>query len=293
MQNTDAVVSVDWVLDHLEDPAVRIVEIQHEPDIDEYADGHIPGAVRWFWKDCYWDELTREFVTPQQMASWLGAAGIGPDTTLVLYSMRNQFAAYGYWIYHVMNGHRDVRILDGGRRNWLASAAPTTAELPGYDPVSYPVPVARVRDDSTRIKRDELVQLLGRPGVVLLDGRYEEEYRGDRVKPGVGPDHGAERHGHIPGAVHLPFHELVRPDSFAFKDAAQLEALFRGAGAAPDQAEQVVAYCRLGHRGSLLWFAASQLLGWDHVRVYDGSWTEWGSSVGLPIARDVGSRVGA
>ena len=293
MDNSGAVVDIEWVREHLEDPSVRIVEIQHEPDIDEYAEGHLPGATRWFWKDCYWDELTRQFVTPQQMADRLGAAGIGPDTTLLLYSARNQFAAYGYWVYKVMCGHRDVRVLDGGRRNWLAASGPMTTEVPQFAPVAYSVPADRVRDDSTRIMRDELVSLLGRPGLVLLDGRYDEEYRGDRVKPGTGVDHGAERHGHIPGAVSLPFHELLQPGSFAFKDTAAIEALFRAAGAAPDQADEVIAYCRLGHRASLLWFVASQLLGWDHVRVYDGSWTEWGSGVGLPVARDAGARVGA
>lgn len=292
MIENPAVVDVPWLVEHLDDPGVRIVEIQHEPDIDEYAEGHVPNASRWFWKDCYWDELTREFVTPAQMARWLGGHGVGPDTTLVLYSNRNQFATYGYWIYKVMCGHPDVRVLDGGRRNWLHESGPLTTSVPEVVPVDYPEP-ARERDDSTRLLRDEVRDRIGRPGVAILDGRYEEEYSGARVKPGTGPDHGAERHGHLPGAVSLPFHELLDPDSFAFKDADRLAALFREAEAAPDQADEVVAYCRLGHRASMLWFVAHELLGWQHVRVYDGSWTEWGSGVGLPIARDTGVRVRA
>lgn len=292
MSNPSPVVDVAWLQAHLDDPSVRIVEIQHEPDIDEYAEGHIPNASSWFWKDCYWDELSREFLTPQQLARWLGAHGVGPDTTLVLYSMRNQFAAYGYWIYHVMCGHPDVRVLDGGRRNWLHEGGTLTTDVPSFAPVDYPEPTGRARDDSTRLLREQVRERLGRPGVVLLDGRYDEEYTGARVKPGTGPDHGAERHGHIPGAISLPFHELFRPDSFAFQSPERIEQLFREAGAAPDQADEVITYCRLGHRASLLWFAATVLLGWQHVRVYDGSWTEWGSSVGMPVARDAGARVG-
>lgn len=284
---SEALVSADWLAAHLSDPSVRVIEIGYEPDIDEYSQEHIPGAISWFWKDCYWDELTRDFLTPAQMAQRFGAVGIDRNTTVVLYSGRGQMAAYGYWVFKQMCGHPDVRVLNGGRRAWAALSAPTTTVVPSFAPTVYdPAGLgATTRDDRSRVGRDEVLAALGREGVVLLDARYREEYIGDRVKPGAGLDHGAERHGHIPGAVSLPFHEFVQPGTFTFKSPEELADLMRSVGAAPDQAAEVFAYCRLGHRGSLVWFVASQLLGWDHVRVYDGSWTEWGSLVGVPIER--------
>ena len=176
---------------------------------------------------------------------------------------------FAYWVTAVMNGHRDARVLDGCQKRWQ------------FDPVSYE-PSRRSRDDSTRVSRDELRTDLGKPGMVILDARYEPEFLGERVKPGTGFDYGAERYGRIPGAVHLMFRRLFNDDN-TLKTPEQLEGVFRSVGAAPDQADEVVAYCRLSHRGSSLWFAATQVLRWDHVRVYDGSWTEWGSAVGFPI----------
>lgn len=283
---------------------VVVAEIQYEEEIDEYAAGHLPGALDWSWKEAAWEPLAREFRTPAQAAAWLGARGIDRDTTLVLYSGRLQYAVYVAWALGTLAGHPDVRVLDGGRRAWLAAGGELTVEVPeeraavaygggaagdaarsgeagaGADPAAAASP----RDDASRIGRDELLARLGEPGLRLLDARYAEEYDGLRVKPGSGPDHGAERHGRIPGAVHLPFTAL-RGDDFRLRSAAELEAAFRAAGAAPDQVREVVVYCRLGHRASLLWFAATRLLGWSHVRVYDGSWTEWGSLVGAPVER--------
>ncbi|WP_283133340.1 sulfurtransferase [Rhizohabitans arisaemae] len=283
----NALVSPDWLAERLDDGKTVVVEVQYEPDVDEYSAGHIPGARHVFWKDLFWDADIREFVTPEQMAEILGGLGVGPDTTLVLYSGRGQFAMYGYWVYKVLNGHADVRVLNGGRANWKASGYALTTDIPVYASVSY-TPSRTRRDDSTRIRREELLGLVGKPEVLLLDGRYPEEYRGERVKPGEGFDHGAERYGRIPGAVNLYFRDLVDVASgrFTVKEPAELEAIFRAAGAAPDQAPVVVAYCRLGHRASMLWFAMTQVLGWDNVRVYDGSWTEWGSIVGSPIERE-------
>ncbi|GII60806.1 sulfurtransferase [Sphaerisporangium krabiense] len=279
-----ALVDADWLAARLEDPATVVVEVQYEPDIDDYSAGHIPGARHVFWKDLYWDPREREFLTPAQAAAVLGGLGAGPDSTLVLYSGRGQFATYGYWVFKQLNGHADVRVLNGGRGAWTRAGHPLTTTVPEVTPVPYP-PAGRDRDDATRIYRQELLGLVGDPGTLLLDGRYPEEYHGERVKPGTGPDHGAERHGHIPGAVSLPFNSLL-DDTFTLRPPGQLEALFRAAGAAPDQTARVVAYCRLGHRASLLWFAMRELLGWDHVRIYDGSWTEWGSTVGSPIEKE-------
>lgn len=284
MAGSSPLVDADWVLAHLEDPTVRIVHLLYEPDIDDYTDGHIPGAVVRFWKDFLWHPVEREFADPDLVAERLGAAGVRPSDTLVLYSGRAQYAMYGYWILHVMNGHRDVRVLDGGRTAWLRAGHPMTTAVP--DPVPVPYRSGRDRrDDSSRIRRDELRARLGRPGVRILDARTPEEYRGERVKPAPGPDHGAERGGHIPGALNLHARNLQDPTDFTLRPRDELEALFRSVGAAPDQAEEVITYCRLSHRGSALWFAMTQVLGWSHARVYDGSWTEWGSSVGMPIER--------
>lgn len=277
-------VTATWLSEHLDDPRLRVAEIQYEPDVNEYAEGHIPGAVHWFWKDLFWDRRMRQFVSPEQMAERLGRWGVSEHTTLVLYSGRNQYAAYGYWVFKTMCGHPDVRVLDGSRRRWVLDGGKLTTEVPDVTPVPYR-PGKQERDDSTRVSRDDVLANLERPGRLLVDARYPEEYRGERVKPGTGFDHGAECYGHVPGAVNLVFRDLLDPDDFRFKPVPELERLFRGAGAAPDQADQVVAYCRLGHRASLIWFTASELLGWRHVRIYDGSWTEWGSIVGAPIER--------
>ena len=280
----EPMVDVAWMLEHLDDPMVRIVEIQYEEDEDPYADGHLPGALSWYWKDAFWHPSMREFATPEQMAEWLGRAGATRDHTLVLYSDRSQYAMYGAWSFGTMAGHPDVRVLGGGRRAWVAAGGELTTDVPEIAPVDYGEPARAERDDRSRIGRDELRSRLGEDGLVILDARYDEEYVGDRVKPGTGVDHGAERHGRIPGAVSLPFHTL-RDERFRIRPDDELEAAFRAVGAAPDQAGEVVVYCRLGHRASMLWFTATQLLGWDHVRVYDGSWTEWGSVVGAPIER--------
>ncbi len=280
----NALTTPAWLAGHLDDPKVRIVQLLYEADIDDYTDGHIPGASVVFWKDLLWDERMREFATPAQLAQRLGALGVGPDTTLVLYAGRNHYAMYGYWVIKAMGGHADVRVLDGSKKRWVMDGHPLTTDVPVITPVDYPVP-HRLRDDATRVRRDEVLAGLGRPGRVILDARTPEEHRGERVKPGPGFDHGAESYGHIPGAVNLHARDLLDPEDFTMKPRAELERMFRAIGAAPDQADEVVAYCRLSHRASSIWFAATNVLGWDHLRVYDGSWTEWGSSVGVPVER--------
>lgn len=283
--DTTALTTADWLAEHLDDPAVRILQVQFEPDIDDYTDAHIPGAIHVFWKDLAWDDYQRQFPTPAQVAERLGALGVGPDTTLVLYSGRNHYAMYLAWILGEMGGHVDVRVLDGSKKRWAMDGHALTADVPVVTAVPYPAPTAE-RDDSTRVSRDDVLANLGRPGRVLIDARTPEEFRGERLKPGEGFDFGAERYGHIPGARNLHARDLLDPGDFTVKSRDELERLFREVGAAPDQAEEVVAYCRLSHRANSLRFIATHVLGWDHIRVYDGSWTEWGTSVGLPIERD-------
>jgi thiosulfate/3-mercaptopyruvate sulfurtransferase len=278
------VVSPAWLHEHLEASSLRVAQIQYEPDEDDYTDGHIPGARWWYWKDILWHPTDREFTTPARVAERLGAAGISADSTLVLYSGRAHYAMHAYWVLHEMLGHRDVRVLDGGKARWMLEGRPLTTVLPEVNPVEYR-PARTERDDTSRVTRDDVRLYLGKPGRCLIDARTPEEFRGERLKPLPGYDHGAERRGHIPGAVNLHGRDLLDPVDFTLKPRAELERIFRAVGAAPDQADEVVAYCRLSHRASSVWFVMTEVLGWNHVRVYDGSWTEWGSIVGVPVER--------
>ena len=278
------VVTCEWLLEHLDDPRVVVAEISQEADPSGYLAGHVPGARGWWWKDVVWDDHEREFPEPAEMAARLGELGVADGQHLVLYAPRNQFATYCYWVMTELCGLDRVHVLDGGKQRWqhldypLVQAAATVR--PGTRTAT-----AAARDDRSRIRRDTLLAAVTEGTAPrLVDARSEEEYAGRRVKPGPGLDHGAERHGRIPGAVSLPYSELFADDG-SFRTAEELRERFARVGAGPQQADDVVAYCRLGHRGSLVWFVTTRLLGWDHVRVYDGSWTEWGSMVGVPVER--------
>jgi thiosulfate/3-mercaptopyruvate sulfurtransferase len=213
------------------------------------------------------------------MASHLGRIGIAPNTTIVVYGSPVQYGTYAFWVL-AMAGHHDVRLLDGGRKRWIADGRPLSTDIPTYAPVDYPPTVS---DVSSRVGRDDIRAKLGQSGRILLDVRSPEEYRGERVSPPPGFDHGAERKGHIPGAIHLHFRDLLNDDD-TFKTPEHMQERLAQVGIHPEAVAEIVTYCRLSHRATLVWFALSSVLGYRQVRVYDGSWTEWGSIVGFPIA---------
>lgn len=277
----DALVNAAWLADHLDDPNVCVIDIAGlgQEQLQAYNGGHVPGALGWKWKDMLWDERRRDFPAPDEFARRLGAAGIANDTRVVFYGEPMQFGVYAWWAFRYC-GHRNVALLDGGRKAWAAELRPlVTAPPAARRPAAYR---AVARDEGMRILRDDLIQAVGQGGRLILDGRSPEEYSGQRVGGPGGPDVGAVRPGRIPGARHLHYVELL-DEQERFKSSVELAALVatRGVGAAID----IVTYCRMSHRATVLYFALTQLLGHERVKVYDGSWTEWGNLVGVPIEK--------
>ena len=275
-------VDCGWLAQRLDDPTVRVIEVSSDLDGSAYRQGHVPGAVFWFWKEALWHPTNREFATPQEIARRLGEIGVYPETTVVLIGDPIQYGTYALWALS-MTGHRDIRLLDGGRKRWSAEGRPLTTVVPGVDSVGY---TPATPDLSSLVGRDDVRAKLGAPGRFLLDVRSPEEYRGERVSPGwINFDHGAERAGRIPGAVHLHFRDLLNEDD-TFIAVDQLAARLAEVGVTSQSGDEVVTYCRLSHRATLAWFAMTHLLGINGVKIYDGSWTEWGSIVGFPIEKD-------
>ncbi|MBI3127373.1 MAG: sulfurtransferase [Candidatus Tectomicrobia bacterium] len=279
MTQDPPLVSTQWLADRLNDPNVRVIEVSSSAEDKRYREGHIPGAAWFFWKDLCWDDTDREFLTPQQMSARLGRIGITHDATLVIYGDPVQFGTYPFWAL-TMAGHPRLRLLDGAKTRWKAEGRPMTQEIPSFKPADYKPP--KGGDSSMRVGRDEVRANLKKPGRLLLDVRSPEEYSGERVMAHGSFDHGAERKGRIPGAVHLFYKELYNADE-TFKRPEELRAALERAGATPDR--EVVVYCRLSHRATLAWFAMRHLLGYPDVKIYDGSWTEWGSIVGFPVEK--------
>jgi thiosulfate/3-mercaptopyruvate sulfurtransferase len=272
----DALVSADWALAHLDDPAIRFVEVDVDTTI--YDQGHLPGAVSWNWTTQLSDGLTRDIAGRADFSRLLQQSGIGPDTTIVVYGdNQNWFAAWAYWQLRLY-GHRNARILDGGWKLWMARGLPTTTEVPSYSPTSYELPEP---DFSLRAFRDDILPRLGDAGLSLVDVRSPAEFRGEVLAP-PGLSETAQRAGHIPGAVSVPWAQTVAEDG-TFKSAAELRSLYAANGVSNDQ--DIITYCRIGERASHSWFVLHELLGYDRVRNYDGSWTEWGSMIGVPIAK--------
>lgn len=279
--DTQALVTPEWLAANADNPKLKLIEIagMRQEELPAYRAGHVPGAVAWQWKDMLWDVAMREFPSPQNFAAHLGRHGIGNDTTVVFYGEDVQFGLYAWWAFRYC-GHTDVRVLDGGRYRWKAEGRPLTTEIPQAAPAVDYTPVAR--REAIRIHRDAVLAALDDKNTVILDARSPEEYSGTRVGGPGGPDVGAVRYGRIPGARHLYWTDLLDDDK-SFKPADDLAALVaaRGAGREND----IIAYCRMSHRATVLYFALTQLLGFNRVRIYDGSWTEWGNLVGVPVER--------
>ena len=271
----------DWLEAHLDDPGLVILEVSfYEPAKASYFQGHAPGAHYVPWKEFCWHETNREFADPLAMANRLAAYGVTDNSTVVLIGDSIQFATYAYWTITMAGLEHLVTVLDGGSSAWLADSRPTTTELPPR-PVIGSVTVGQ-EDRSSLVGRDDVLVHLDDPGRVLIDVRSPEEYFGERVSPLTSPfDYGAERKGRIPGAKHLYYLDRLLNADGTFRTPAETIAEFEREGAGPDS--DIVTYCRLSHRASLAWFAMTRLANQPNVRVYDGSWTEWGSIVGYPV----------
>jgi thiosulfate/3-mercaptopyruvate sulfurtransferase len=276
-----ALVTTEWMAAHLDDPNVRLIDIAGlgQDQLQAYKAGHIPGATPWKWKDMLWDERRRDFPEPAEFARRLGQAGISNDTHVVFYGEGMQFGVYAWWTFRYC-GHRNVSVLDGGRTRWKAEGRPLVTDEPKPRATAAYREVAR--DETMRILRDDVLAAVEGGGSVILDGRSPEEYQGTRVGGPGGPDVGAVRAGRIPGARHLHYTDLLDADQ-RFKPENELRKLVEARGAA--QGSTIITYCRMSHRATVLYFVLTQLLGYGKVRVYDGSWTEWGNLVGVPVEK--------
>jgi len=272
--NANALVNAEWAQQHLDDAGVRFVEV--DVDTEAYAQGHIPGAVGWNWETQLSDGIRRDIVGRHELAELLSTSGIGPDTHVVLYGDNNNwFAAWAYWQLG-LHGITTVSLLDGGRAYWLAQGLPTTTDVPAYSPTHISLAGA---DFSTRAFQRDVADSLGAPDLALVDVRSPAEFAGEVIAP-PGMTETAQRAGHIPGAASAPWAQTVNEDG-TFRSAAELRDHYAAKGVTADK--DVVTYCRIGERSSHSWFVLHELLGYERVRNYDGSWTEWGSIIGAPI----------
>jgi thiosulfate/3-mercaptopyruvate sulfurtransferase len=276
----DALVSTEWLAQHRDDPSVRVIEV--DEDITEYEKGHIANALAWNWNTDLHAPVGRDYVDQEGLAVLLGRAGVGDDTTVVLYGGNNNwFAAYAYWLLRHL-GFANVRLLDGGRKKWELESRELTQDV-----ASFPATDLRIGEPvngDIRALRDDVLGRIreGGDGTAFIDVRSPEEYRGEKLAPDHLPQEQAQVPGHIPGAANIPWVQAANDDG-TFKSADELLALYGGAGIT--SGKEVIAYCRIGERSSHTWFALHELLGFDDVKNYDGSWTEYGSLVGVPVER--------
>ena len=273
----ESLVSTQWVAEHGSDPNVRLAEV--DVDTSAYEQGHVAGAVGWNWQTQLQQTVSRDLIAKADMERMLGAAGIDNDTNVILYGDNNNwFAAWALWQLKYY-GHKDVRLMDGGRAKWVAESRSLTTEVPSHPSKSYK---AGDPNESIRAYRDGVLAAVNAKNVALVDVRAPAEYSGELLAPANLPQEGSQRGGHIPGAANIPWGQAVQEDG-TFKSADDLRALYGGKGI--DGSKETIAYCRIGERSSHTWFVLTQLLGYDKVRNYDGSWTEWGSIVRAPIER--------
>jgi thiosulfate/3-mercaptopyruvate sulfurtransferase len=275
----ERLVSTQWVADHLDDPTVRIVEA--DEDVLLYEVGHIPGAVKLDWHTDLQDPIARDFVNGEGFAHLMDSKGIGNDTTVVFYGDRNNwYATYSFWLF-VLYGHQDVRVMDGGRIKWEQEGRPFTRDVTSYSSEGYtPSPP----DVSIRAFRDEVFKQM-ESRKPLIDVRSPPEYRGEVIHMLDYPQEGAQRGGHIPGAISIPWGQAANAQDGTFKTADELRAIYGEGGAGISPEDEVISYCRIGERSSHTWFVLKYLLGYPEVKNYDGSWTEWGNLVAAPIER--------
>ncbi len=274
----EVLVETGWVAEHLNDPSVRIVE--SDEDILLYDQGHIPNAVKIDWVADLNDPVVRDYLDRPRFEKLLSAKGIGNDTTVIFYGDKHHWwATYAFWVFKLF-GHKDARIMNGGRAKWIAEGRELSKDVPNYPPATYKAPE---RDDQAiRAFRDQVREHIKKSGVALVDVRSPQEYSGERTHMPEYPQEGTLRGGHIPTAASIPWAQAVKEDS-TFKSPEDLRTLYGGKGVTPDR--DVIAYCRIGERSSHTWFVLTYLLGYPKVRNYDGSWTEWGNGVGLPIEK--------
>jgi thiosulfate/3-mercaptopyruvate sulfurtransferase len=277
MSREDVLVSADWAEENLTTPGVVFVEV--DEDTSAYDGGHIAGAVKLDWKSDLQDQVRRDFISKEQFEQLLGKRGIGNEDTVVLYGGNNNwFAAYAYW-YFKLYGHQNVKLLDGGRKKWELDGRELSKDSVERPSTTYS---AKDQDTSIRAFRDETIAAIGTQN--LVDVRSPDEFAGRLLAPAHLPQEQAQRAGHIPTAINIPWSKAANEDG-TFKSDAELTALYGDAGL--DQGKDTIAYCRIGERSSHTWFALHELLGQPNVKNYDGSWTEYGSLVGVPIEKDV------
>lgn len=275
--NPNVLVETAWVADHLKDPGLRIIEVSVDPQA--FEQGHVPGAVALNWFRDLEDHPMRNIASRAKMEELLGQAGVSNDTRVILYGDNNNwFATYAYWMLRYY-GHQHAQIMNGGRKKWIDEGRPLTKEVTKVSPATYK---AKDPDPSIRALRDLVIETAEKRNRGLVDVRSPREFSGELLAPENLPQEGAQRGGHVPGAANIPWGENCRPDG-TFKSADELKTMYTGKGITSDK--EIVAYCRIGERSSLSWFVLKELLGYPKVRNYDGSWTEYGSLIGVPVEK--------